>query len=203
MSIASQLHRPHLAPALRLQVATAAAIWRGDWPALQDAAATAHAHGLPRADLEEVLLQAVLFCGFPRVVSAFERLGEVWPSAAPPHGGALPADAQHAAGAALFAAIYGRNTESVHALLAGFHQEFHDFVLQAAYGRILTRPHLEARTREVLAVALLAAQDQERQFLGHARGARHFGASLDELREAIRTAVPDPATAETWCARLR
>jgi alkylhydroperoxidase/carboxymuconolactone decarboxylase family protein YurZ len=188
---------------LRLQVATAAAIWRGDWTALQDAATTARTHGLARADLEEVLLQAVLFCGFPRVVTAFERLGEVWPSPAPPRGGALPTDAQHAAGAALFAAIYGRNTESVHALLASFHQEFHDFVLQAAYGRILTRPHLDARTREVLAVALLAAQDQERQFLGHARGARHFGASLDELREAIRTAVPDPATAELWCARLR
>ena len=28
---------------------------------------------------------------------------------------------------------------AVHALLASFHQEFHDFVLQAAYGRILTR----------------------------------------------------------------
>ena len=73
-----------------------------------------------------------------------------------------------AAGDALFAGIYGRNEGAVRTLLRNCHQEFHDFVLQAAYGRILTRPHLDPRRRELIAVAVLAAQEQVRQFAGHA-----------------------------------
>lgn len=203
MSIDELLTRDGLAAADRLLVLTAVAIWRADWPRLQQAAATAQALGRPRADLEETLLQAVLFCGFPRVVTAFEQLGAVWPTTVPPRGGALPTAEQPVAAAALFAGIYGRNEGAVRALLRNCHEELHDFVLQAAYGRILTRPHLDARRRELIAVAILAAQDQVRQFAGHARGARHFGATDRELREALVTTFDDPERVESWCRHLR
>ena len=51
-------------------------------------------------------------------------------------------------------------------MLASFHREFHDFVLEAAYGRILTRPGLDAGTRELLAVTALASLDQKPQLTG-------------------------------------
>ena len=203
MSLEPLLQRAGLLPELRLLVITAVAIWRADWPELQQAAELGRQRGQPRADFEEVLLQAVLFCGFPRVVTAFEQLESVWPATTPPGGGGLPPAEQAAAGRALFAGIYGRNTQAVHSLLAGFHQEFHDFVLQAAYGRILTRPHLDATRRELLAVAMLAAQGQERQLLGHARGARNFGATDAQLHEVLVTALRDEAAATSWFARVR
>jgi alkylhydroperoxidase/carboxymuconolactone decarboxylase family protein YurZ len=208
MSIDELLARDGLPAAERLLVLAAVAIWRGDWPQLQRIVAAARTLARPRADLEETLLQAVLFCGFPRVVTAFEQLGAGWPTAVPPRGGALPAAEQPAAGAQLFAGIYGRNEPAVRAMLRGCHEEFHDFVLQAAYGRILTRPHLDPRRRELIAVAVLAAQNQVRQFAGHARGALHFGASIAELREVLVTTFDGADTVEadaveTWLRHVR
>ena len=207
MRIELLLSRPGLPGRLRVLIAVAVAIWRGDWPRVAAAMTAGRDLGQPRTDLEETLLQTVLFCGFPRVVTAFEQLAAVWPSPTPPAGGALPTAAQAAAGRALFARIYGTNTEAVDSLLRSFHADFHAFVLEAAYGRILARPHLPAGEREVLAVALLAAQDQPRQFAGHARGALQCGATREQLREALVTVFGtdpgDAPTIEGWMQRVR
>lgn len=197
------LARPDLDRSTRLLAMALVAIWRGDWPALERTAATGREDGMPRAQFEETLLQAVLFCGFPRVVTAFETLAAAWPAAAAPGGGALPRDQQEAAGRALFAAIYGRNDATVRAMLQGCHQEFHDFVLEAAYGRILCRPGMSPQLRELLAVAVLAAMGQLRQFVAHARGALHFGASRAQLREVLVTALGDELAADDWLVRVR
>ncbi len=193
------LCRDGLAPRLRILAVATGAIAHGDWARLAAAvrAARGGAHGATRSDLEETLLQGVLFFGFPRCVSAFEVLGKEWPCATAPSGGALPKDDQAAAGRVLFDAIYDRNAPAVHALLRGFHAEFHDFVLEAAYGRVLSRPGLPPRERELIAVTALAALDQVPQLVAHGRGARRFGAEADEVREALVTALgDDPAVLE-------
>lgn len=196
---------PELPLRLQLLVQLGASIWRADWPLLERCALAAQTAVVPRADCEEVLLQAVLFCGFPRVVTAFESFGTAWPITAgtTPHGGALPREEQKAAGRALFAAIYGRNDEAVRAMLAGYHQEFHDFVLEAAYGRILARPGLPPRERELIAVGTLAAMDQLRQFVAHARGALHFGSSVAELREVLALVLGESPQVDAWLQRVR
>lgn len=207
MSIELLLARPGLAARLRILVAVAVGIWRGNWPEVCAGMQAARSIGQPRADLEETLLQAVLFCGFPRVVTAFEQLATIWPSLTPPAGGALPVGQQAGAGRELFARIYGTNTAAVDSMLRSFHGDFHAFVLEAAYGRILARPHLPAAEREVLAVALLAAQDQPRQFAGHARGALQCGATREQLREALVTVFGTDADAQPtidgWMQRVR
>jgi 4-carboxymuconolactone decarboxylase len=172
-----------------------AAIWSADWPRLRAAAAAARADGTPRADVEETLLQGVLFCGFPRVVTAFEELQAAWPSDTPPRPGALPAGEQVEAGRALFAAIYGRNAASVAAMLQSFHPDFHAFVLEVAYGRVLSRPGLAARDRELIGAGVLAVQGQMRQFVAHARGALHLGATRAELRGVLGAALGADAAA--------
>lgn len=204
MALDALLNRPDLAVADRLLVLAGTAIWRGDWPHFGAIADSARSRGLPRSDLEETLLQAVLFCGFPRVVTAFEQLTAAWPVPSAPSGGGVPAEERRAAGSALFAAIYGKNDAAVRALLASFHGEFHDFVLEAAYGRVLARPGLSPLRRELLATGLLAAQDQQRQFLAHARGALTFGATRPQLREALVTVFGEESpTVDDWLARVR
>ncbi len=203
MRIDDLLARSGLSGELRLLVLTLVAAWRGDQTTLAEVARRGKLRGQRREDFEETLLQAVLFAGFPRVVSAFETLAEAWPTDTAPRGGALPVAEQAAAGQDLFAAIYGRNEKAVHAMLRSFHGEFHDFVLEAAYGRILTRPGLSGRVREMLATGVLAAQDQRRQFAGHGRGAMHLGATRDELREVLVTVFDDERVVESWMGRLR
>lgn len=203
MRIDELLTRPDLAPRMRLLVLAAVGVFRADWDTLRAAAETGRRQGQPRGDFEELLLQVVLFCGFPRVVTAFEHLAAAWPTASEPAGGALPAADQPAAGRALFAAIYGKNDAAVRAMLRGYHAEFHDFVLEAAYGRILTRPALSPRDRELVAAGLLAAMDQQRQFVAHARGALHFGAHRAELREVLVTTFGDTPAVDEWLHRVR
>jgi len=203
MDLDALLARDGLTATTRRLVLTIVAAWRGDQTRLAECARRGRAANQPRQDFEETLLQAVLFAGFPRVVSAFETLAAEWPAPAPPVGGALPRAEQAAAGDALFAAIYGRNTDAVHTMLRSFHGEFHDFVLEAAYGRILARPGLSPKVRELLAVGVLAAQDQRRQFVAHARGARNFGATPDEVAEVLGSVFDDPAVVASWQQLLR
>lgn len=202
MSFQLLLSRPGLAVGTRHLIAAKAAIWSADWSRFGEVLPSARANGVPRADLEETLLQATLFYGFPRVVSAFDALGRDWPAATPPVGGALPQPDQAAAGRRLFAQIYGRNDAAVRAMLASFHGEFHDFVLEAAYGRVLTRPGLSPQLRELLAAGALAVMQQIPQFIAHARGALTFGASRVELREALITAMTDERAADELLVRV-
>lgn len=162
------------------------AIAKADWPALAKAAAEARECGDDRARLDEALLQATLFFGFPRVVSAFEQVGAAWPRNDEAEGASIPHDQRATRGRDLFATIYGKNDGAVREKLRGFHPEFHDCVLEDAYGRILSRPGLDVTTRELLAVAALATLGQIPQLVAHARGALQFGASRDATRLAMR-----------------
>ena len=189
MQIDQMLARDGLSGDVRALVGVAATCWRADWPAFTRWVEAARDREHARAGLEETLLMCVLFCGFPRVITAWEHFERAWPSPSPPQGGALEAPEQAAAGRALFAAVYGKNDAPVRDMLRGYHGELHDFVLEAAYGRILTRPGLDAVTREVVAVGVLAAQDQQRQLAGHARGAARLGATRAQLQEAVVTAL--------------
>lgn len=182
------LGRPGLPRTERALIAGKAAIAGGDWTRLRACLDAARAAGMARAQAEEMLLQAVLYYGFPRVVSAFETLAETWPDERAPSGGALPAEQQAAAGRRVFETIYGRNADAVRQKMRALHGELHDFVLEAAYGRILTRPGLPLRLRELLAVGALQALGQVPQLVAHARGALACGATADEVREALVTA---------------
>ena len=202
MDLDAQLRRPHLDAHTRLLVLAQAAIWPADWARLDALVHRARALGCERILLEESLLQAVLFFGFPRLVSAFERLQHCWPTATAPTGGEVPPTERATAGRALFAAIYGKNDATVRELLRSFHEAFHDFVLEAAYGRILARPGLSARRRELLAVGALAVLRQIPQLVAHGRGAMHFGASGAEVQEAMLCGQLDEAEATELLRRI-
>ena len=163
---------------------------------------TARDRRVPRTSVEEVLLQGVLFCGFPRIVNGFRVLADEWPADAAPTRGGLPVEEQRAAGRELFDAIYGDNAPSVHQMLRSYHEELHDFVLESAYGRILTRPGLPPRIRELVAVGILALTDQVPQLIAHGRGARKFGADDAALREAIYCTTQDTERARELVARI-
>ena len=188
---------------LRSLLVCKVAIWPADWARLAEELGQARGRGADRADFAEAFLQAILFYGFPRAVSAFEILQRDWPVDTAPSGGSLPREDQARAGRELFDSIYGKNHAAVHALLRSFHAEFHDFVLEAAYGRILTRPGLVPRERELLATAALAVMRQIPQLLAHSRGALRFGATEAELREALRIGGIDGAEARALILRIQ
>jgi alkylhydroperoxidase/carboxymuconolactone decarboxylase family protein YurZ len=88
-------------------------------------------------------------------------------------------------------------------MLRGFHPDLHDFVLESAYGRVLSRPGLPPAERELLAVGSLAAMEQIPQMIAHARGARRFGASREAVQEAMFTAFGDATRVAEHMQRVR
>ena len=189
LSLDRLLSRPNLTIEERLMIMAKAAIWPGDWKLLAECLERAQSRKLNRDRFAETFLQAILFYGFPRVVSAFGIMKETWPNEQSPEGNTIDSDQAAKAGRRLFDEIYGKNSSSVHRLLASYHAELHGFVLEAAYGRILSRPGLDPRVRELLACAALVTMGQIPQLIAHARGAIHFGASPMELRETLTSAL--------------
>jgi 4-carboxymuconolactone decarboxylase len=198
----SLLNRPGLAPELRVLVDVSVRTWRADWQGLARTFEAAQDRGVSRMTIEETLLQCVLFCGFPRAIAAFGALDEHWPSPSRVDDAAVPLAERASAGLRLFDGVYGENAGAVRAMLHDYHPELHDFVLEEAYGRILSRSTLSARTRELIAVGALAAMDQLPQLVAHARGALAFGAEPLEVREALWTALAESRTVDEHMRRI-
>ncbi len=89
-------------------------------------------------------------------------------------------------GAALFRKIYLSHTDEVLERIRSFHPDLKDWILQHAYGRVLSRPVLSAKQRELAAVAALTVTRQYRQLLSHFRGAKRCGATVEEMAAVIQ-----------------
>lgn len=161
---------------------------------LRDCLAWALERRVPLSDLREAILETYLFAGFPRAIHALEVLDEVLaargieeaprPERIPP-GVSSPAFFRRR-GRELFGEVYRDDAELVIGRISGFHPDFMDWILRDAYGKVLARPFLDLKTREILAVALLSVLELPRQLTPHLRAALRAGARVRELSETIR-----------------
>ena len=92
-----------------------------------------------------------------------------------------------ARGRQLFERIYEKDAGRVREMLRAGHPDFERWIEGHAYGRILSRPGLDPRMRELLAVAGLAALGQDRQMASHARGALRCAATPAEVNAVLET----------------
>jgi 4-carboxymuconolactone decarboxylase len=195
-----------LTPQEERLVRVSAAIVLGDWRALQRLRAEAPP-GEPDRAWREAVLQSHLFAGFPRLVEAYEVLDRA--------GGLGPPDSDEVRsepdlpdrGRPLFDLIYADQSAAVRTKLTTYHPDFAAWIAGHAYGRVLTRPGLTPRQRELLAVASLATLGQSRQLTSHARGALHCGATNQDLADVFSALTPLVAapllqSAQSTLARL-
>jgi 4-carboxymuconolactone decarboxylase len=180
---------PPLSLTEQLLLRLTAAIVLGRWDEVQAVRASAPT-GEPDRAWREAVLQVHLFSGIPRQLEAYEALERAGGLGAVGPEEALAEPDLPERGAGLFDRIYGAHAEAVRARIAAHHPDFARWVGGHAYGRVLTRPGLSARVRELLAVGALAALGQERQLASHARGAVACGATAEEVREAVEAVSP-------------
>lgn len=81
--------------------------------------------------------------------------------------------------------IWGPQAEAIERALRRADPDLADLIVKVAYDDVFERPGLDLRTRELLAVALLASLGAERELPTHLRGALRCGASVTELRETL------------------
>ena len=144
--------------------------------------------GEPDRAWREAVLQPHLFCGFPRLVQAYGILDEEGGLGEAEPGEYHPEAETGARGAALFDTIYADAAGKMRARLASFRPDFAAWLLDHAYGHVLSRPGLDPALRELLSICVLAAWDQPAQFESHARGALRLGATTEDLSSALDVA---------------
>lgn len=144
----------------------------------------------------EILLQSHLFAGFPRAINGLQIFHDTLVRS-----GRCPEDYQEEAmpdrdrarqerGKKLFQTVYGENAERVLNSLHSLYPQYDRWILEDAYGRVLSRPLLSGKMRELCAVAALTASGVPRQLKSHIMGAINLGAGLDEVKKAIQNMEP-------------
>jgi len=66
-----------------------------------------------------------------------------------------------------------------------FDKPLQDFVLEHCWGEVWTRPGLDAKTRSMLNVAMLAAAGHHQELALHVAGARRNGCTDEEIQEVL------------------
>ena len=160
------------------------AIVLGRWDVVRDVRASAPA-GEPDRAWREAVLQTHVFAGFPRLVEAYATLERAGGLGALEPGEACDDGDDAERGRSLFERVYADDARRVRAMLEAHHHDYARMIVGYAYGRVLTRPGLDADRRELLAVCALAALGQERQLSSHVRGALRCGATARDVEEAL------------------
>ena len=192
------------ADATRALVRFSARVAAGTEAAMRDACTECVAAGVPVPWVEEMLLQSYLFCGFPRTLNAMREWRRVSGIAAPVAED-LPApdlERWRQQGEGTCGVVYGRFYEKLRHNIAALHPALDEWMIVEGYGKIISRPGLELRLRELCVVAACVAAGQDRQLHSHLHGALNAGASADEIRGSLDALEGCVGTEDLTRARL-
>jgi 4-carboxymuconolactone decarboxylase len=156
----------------RRLVRVAAVICVADEPVLRKA--FAEVVGVVDAvEVEEVILQSYLFAGIPRALNGMREWRRASGIPAPRHDDAETNDlaAWRARGEEVCAVVYGKFYERLRHNVAELHPALDEWMIVDGYGKVLGRPGLDLRRRELCAVAACAVLRQEPQLHSHLHGA--------------------------------
>jgi 4-carboxymuconolactone decarboxylase len=182
---------PSLDPETRLLVRLSAAITGGDEPTTRRVIEEVAGAVNPET-VDEVILQSYLFAGFPRTLNA----ARMWRAAS---GVPAPlsddcASARHLEewerdGEATCAVVYGGSYDMLRRNVRELHPALDEWMITDGYGKVLSRPGLDLKRRELCIVAACAAAGQQRQLHSHLHGALNSGASVSEVAATIEALV--------------
>ncbi len=179
---------PALPPLLSRLCKVSLLVFTGDARRLRRELAAAIREGAEAETLREAVLQNYLFAGYPRCINALAELAALAPLTPRP---AVARDlgAWRARGERLCKRVYGRTYPKMIETMRRLHPDLADWILWEGYGKVLSRPLLDARTRELCVIPVLAAGGMIPQLRSHLAGARNCGATRDEVREALRIGI--------------
>ncbi len=162
-------------------------------------------------EVEEALLQSYLFLGYPAALTAIGRWREL-AGPPPPESDPLASpetlDLWVDRGEGICRTIYGRAYDKLRRNIERGHPAMDRWMVTEGYGKVLGRPELSLRVRELCIVSILAATSWEPQLHSHLRGALHAGATPAEVEEALEiglrtVSAPAGARARDLWSRVR
>lgn len=143
---------------------------------------------VPPVWIEELILQTYLFGGFPRGLNAMREWRRASGRRAPERdeGERLDATATWAAqGEKTCRTVYGEMYDRLRVNIRELHPALDAWMIVEGYGKVLSRPGLDLKRRELCIVAACAVMDQERQLHSHLHGALNAGATASEVDDTL------------------
>ena len=171
----------------RALVRLSAVISAASEPALREALAVANAQCRPEW-VEEVILQSYLFAGFPRALNSAREWRRISGREAPASDDGENFDNAarwRTEGEATCATVYGPFYQRLRHNIRGLHPALDAWMIVDGYGKVLSRPALDLKRRELCIVTACALGRQDRQLHSHLHGALHAGATPAEVQDAI------------------
>jgi 4-carboxymuconolactone decarboxylase len=137
---------------------------------------------------EEVVLQSYLFAGFPRALNAAREWRKASGRDAPETDEGARGDLfeqWQREGEATCALVYGRFYQRLRVNIRDLHPALDAWMIVDGYGKVLSRPQLDLRRRELCIVAACAMALQDRQLHSHLHGALNAGATPEEVSDLM------------------
>jgi 4-carboxymuconolactone decarboxylase len=147
-----------------------------------------------RRAAEECSLMLMLHAGYPCALESLRLLKARWPGAARRTREGSPA-LWRRRGAALCRRVYGPAYARLIPAVSALHPDLAVWMEEHGYGRVLSRPGLTSRSRELLTVSSLAALGWEPQLVSHVLGARRLGATPAQVLAALAVGAAEAAPA--------
>lgn len=178
---------PGLDEATRQLVRLAAIISSGTEPEIRAAMSGIARRDVPAPWIEELILQTYLFAGFPRGLNAMREWRRASGVEAPERDEGERPDIPTwtREGEKTCRVVYGRTYERLRVNIRDLHPALDTWMIVEGYGKVLSRPGLDLKRRELCVVAACAVLGQERQLHSHLHGVLNAGATPSEVDDAL------------------
>jgi 4-carboxymuconolactone decarboxylase len=152
--------------------------------------------GVSLTEIREAILETYLFAGYPKAINALGTLREVT------GGGGAEADLRaegsdddaespatlEQRGLRLMDLVYGKSLAALLSNMRALDPDLARWIVREGYGKVLARPGLDMKTRELCVISILKITDALPQLDAHVKGAMNAGAEQEEIDLALALA---------------
>jgi alkylhydroperoxidase/carboxymuconolactone decarboxylase family protein YurZ len=153
---------------------------------------------LPERMFGELFLHLSLLLGFPAMLEGLMILRTIQRATNKGYERSVSANEASKQGRSILKRVYGNTLDLLLVNLKSLHGIVPEVIVRDVYGRIISRPGLSLREREIINVVVLSIQHLEQQLFSHIRGALRLRVDPKLLRTAIllaaKIAETDPST---------
>ena len=106
-----------------------------------------------------------------------------------------------ARGEKVCARVYAGQYDRLRANIARLHPDMERWMLEEGYGKVLGRPAVDLKVRELCIASVLVGLDAPQQLYSHLRGAFNVGATIEEIETTVEIACTHTTLAAKENAR--
>lgn len=173
----------------RILALFSAAIATADEKLIKSSILKAEKNEIPSKLLYEIVLQSYLFLGFPKMLTAAEYLGIYYPTV---HETAntgkistAEADDWYNRGIDLYRSVYKNNFVLLKTKVEKIAPEIFRWMVFEGYGKVLSRPELSIKDRELSIIAFLMLENMVKQLHSHILGALNVGVEISLIKQVV------------------